>query len=256
MCTPPRPKSQSRTLATDADVAALAKEIKAGLKSLPGTLAIKAGVTSLKALRGLTEAGGLLVEGATLTSLLGLETLRTVSGDIVIRYCGQLASLDGLSSLQHVEGMLNLGQPNWREAHKRAEGKKVSGVETLAPFANESLRHITLPSLEAAGSIRLESPFVETFRLPRLARISGTVTNPHDQPGLSVSGESLLLLNLELLETAYAVRIRDCERLPALRLPRLATVGDLDILNTKRLSELSLPSLRQSASIDITLRSA
>jgi hypothetical protein len=71
------------------------------------------GPDSLKALKGVTSIdGSLTVEGSSLATLAGLESLRCVSEDLTIRSNASLASLDGLEGLLYVGGSLVIGGLN------------------------------------------------------------------------------------------------------------------------------------------------
>ena len=77
----------------------------------------------MAALKGATEiTGSLVIQGQTITSLAGLESLRSVGVDLRITQTA-LTDLQGLKSLVHVEGFL------WIESNLSLHD--LSGLETL-----------------------------------------------------------------------------------------------------------------------------
>ncbi len=103
-----------------------------GAAVLQGDVEIDNGL-ALKALLGVeTITGSLTISGSTLTSLLGLESLKSIGGSLIIYDNNQLARLSGsaLSNLQTVGGDIIIQK-------------------------NDTLVNVDLPSLVSANSIRI-----------------------------------------------------------------------------------------------------
>jgi hypothetical protein len=99
-----------------------------GNGSTPPSLVLEGDFTvmtpdDLAALKGATEiTGSLVIQGQTITTLPGLDSLRSVGVDLRIMQTA-LADLKGLKSLAHVEGFL------WIESNLSLHD--LSGLETL-----------------------------------------------------------------------------------------------------------------------------
>lgn len=133
----------------------------------------------LAKLQGLTTfPGKLTIEGTELTDLKGLESLRHVQGDLVIRHNPKLTNLDALANLKQTLSLRIEGNP-------ALEAAVLPSLETLSPpdargnlgwlhvIGNPRLNEAAFPALRAiheGGVVIQNNATLEHVDLSRLAR--------------------------------------------------------------------------------------
>lgn len=139
----------SYTIKSAADLETLKKK---GITEITGKLVIEgADITDLKGLDKLRKVGELEIKKCNnLTSLEGLSGLKTVKGKLTIQENPALKSLDGLCNLQEV-GTLTVG------AQQQAIVEKVDGEPVLKGLepavGNDALERAVLPKLTKAKDL-------------------------------------------------------------------------------------------------------
>jgi len=162
------------------------------------------GPTRLQGLRGYTSLeGSLTIEGSDLTSLCGLESLRCVSGDLIIRSNPALEKLEGLDGLLYVGGSLTIGEPG--QGNPRLASADLPGLLVIEEslWIEHNHRLTTLGGLDNLEHI---GGFLGVFDNDALTSLS-------DWPALERVGGFLNLADNARLPTCTATRLRD--RFPA-----------------------------------------
>jgi hypothetical protein len=148
--------------------------------------------------------GSLTIEGSALTSLVGLESLRCVDGDVTIRANSALADLAGLDGLLYIGGNLTIGE---------LSGGNPS-LETTAALANlvaiEGALWIEdndrLETLEGFADLEFVGEFLGVFD-------NDALTGLADWSALEHVGGFLNVADNDALPTCQAIDLRD--RIPA-----------------------------------------
>ena len=194
--------------------------------------------------------GNFFIENSEFTSLAGLDVLRGVGGDLVIRDNRDLAVLDGLENLAYVEGNLVI---EFNDALTSMQGldqlDRLGGVRL---FFNPLLQDLNglrnLTAVEGAIEIIDHENLVDLSGLSNLTDIGGSLVfdrNPllEDLSGLSNLtrvGSSLVFNRNPLLQDLSDLsKIRSIgQALSITDMPRLADLEGLD--NLENLRELFL----------------
>ncbi|WP_139958716.1 T9SS type A sorting domain-containing protein [Flavicella sediminum] len=140
------------------------------------------GLSKLKAVGnsimiGYASAGG----NPELTSLKGLENITSLKGNLVLTECDKISSLEGLNSLERIEGSFSIGNFS---VDKVTNLTSLDGLENLNSIGgNISIKNnnllssiVGLTSLtEVGGNINFENnPALESFEgLEKLASVNG-----------------------------------------------------------------------------------
>jgi hypothetical protein len=208
----------------------------------------------VEALRGIVKLEGSLVVGSSLASLVGLESLACITGDLRITET-TLPALDGLQGLRRVSREVRLERARHLENVDALRSLEQVGATLLVDACD------ALTDLEGLGALISVGMLVvvQNERLERMDGLSsladvGTLI-VHGNPSLSsVSGfpelrgldllhvhvnPSLTTLRLPTLTVASYVRITDNAELPEIDLRTLTTVRrDVDISSNPSLTSL------------------
>lgn len=223
-------------------VAAVTELSLPALTSVGGELALASAVTELS-LPALESVGRLAIDGAALTEL-SLPSLTTVVSHLEISRNPELTSIR-LPALTCVGGFLII------------EGDVASiALPTLASVDgsviisyNLALTELDLPMLTTVGGILdlSHNAALSALELPVLT-IVGERLGPGDDErynrGLFLGDTALTELDLPALTAVSGdLNILETRFLTRIRVPRLASVGELTIADNAALTELSLPAL-------------
>ena len=244
-----------------------ALETLGGLSGLTSTEAVtisdNPAMVRIEGLSALRTAGPMTLSGLPLTNLRGLESLEEVGGDLVLERLDALESMQGLSSLDFVDGNFSV---TFTGAHDFSGLDAIRRVRSALVLMDSSASLDGLDSLSTVGgTVRLE----RVDRLRDLAGLSGlTEIGGHlrieDAPTLNSLTGMTALRNitgsvwLERTNVASLAPLQTTVAVGGLRLdtnPELASTAGLPPVIA--LSELVLhwnPSLTELTGLD-TVRS-
>ena len=188
--------------------------------SISGTLRIRnlEDSADLSGLSCIEQTGGLVIsDNESLSSLDGLESLQLVEGSVSIQENTLLSDISGLGGLTEIdEALIVEDNPVLPDLSGLASLATVSGGLTLT--ANTSLTHIGLSALEEIGKVSISS-------CEGLEEINALTS---------------------LTTVARELSIEGCTGLTTLELPALVSVGDeLYLYNNAALETVSLPELSE-----------
>jgi len=111
--------------------------------SLKGLAILISENTTLDALSNVTTmSGALTLEDCGMSSLKGLNNLKDVGGDLVIKNCSELINLDDLENLKRVGGRLTI-----RDNNALSDVKGISGLQSIGLGVGQGLTFRNNPSL-------------------------------------------------------------------------------------------------------------
>jgi hypothetical protein len=199
---------------------------------------------------GIEDVRGVLrVENTTLTSLDGLESLRTTLGPVLIRSNASLTSMAGLRNLETVDGAIEItGNPNLtvalpalREAGSievLGAGSPASGAFASLERVNEQLNidmsgaSVAFPALVATGSFMVINRSPASVAMPLLTHVANDFTIQNLLGPIALSAPELWRVR--------SLTLHGNRSQVTLDLPALTTLGrDLTVTNNLVLTNLN-----------------
>jgi hypothetical protein len=194
--------------------------------------------------------GSLWLVAPDLEDIAGLESLKAVSGDLLVSGTERLVSLQGLSGLAEIGGSLVV-QGN-------AALGDLSGLEALRSIGRDSeagalvvSENPVLTGIAALASADISGLYVTVSNNPTLTRLAGL--------GAAVSLSHVVIVQNERLESLNglagvtdleSLTLADNGALPDVNLPALESAGALTLTGNTRMALLRMPAL---SGLDMTL---
>lgn len=184
--------------------------------------------------------GSLVVTNTSLTSLHGLEALRSIDFDLRIRINEQLTDLDGLAGLTAARIL----EVEYNEQLEHIDGLAgVVSTDHVSITHNPSLQSVRLPSLSRVEELTIAND--DSLHTLELAlHTADTSVDLADLPALS---DLSSLASLEVADDGFAVA-----RLPLLTTLELFALRDTEALvlaELPALTQVELPALERAATV-------